>query len=337
MWKKVLGLLLGTIVASLISGAEAADKVKLKMAEVVRSQFYVPMYVAISKGFLADEGLEVELVTTNGGDRAGAMVLSDQADFALAGPEVPIYIYNGESPDKPVIFCALTATDGLFFASRTKIDKFEWTMVNNKRIMGWRPGSTPELYLEYVFKMRGVSPETIKAIITNVSPAARDGAFMAGGFDFAIMNEPNLSRLEKAGEAYFAGSTGKEIGRADYTVFFAKRSWVDKHPQLAQQWTNAIARGQSWVMAASDQEVAEAVAPFFPGLTIADNVTVVRRYRSIGEPIWATSTVVDRAGLAKAEEIIVVGGILPADKKVPYDKIVTTVFAEKAQQKIAGK
>ena len=32
---------------------------------------------------------------------------------------------------------------------------------------------------------------------------------------------------------------------------------------------------------------------------------------------------VDKAGLAKAQEIMVVGGVLPADKKVAYDKIVT--------------
>ena len=40
-------------------------------------------------------------------------------------------------------------------------------------------------------------------------------------------------------------------------------------------------------------------------------------------PIWADSTIVDKAGLAKAQEIMVVGGVLPADKKVAYDKIVT--------------
>src|ERR1700704_1225353 len=133
---KALGLLLWAIVSVTASSAGAADKVKLKMAEVVRSQFYVPMYVALTKGFVADEGLEVDLVTANGGDRAGAMLLSGQTEFALAGPEVPIYIYNGESPDKPVIFCALTATDGLFLASRQKLDRFEWSMLNGKKIMG---------------------------------------------------------------------------------------------------------------------------------------------------------------------------------------------------------
>lgn len=339
MIRKALGLLLWTAVLAgvALSSAGAADKVKLKMAEVVRSQFYIPMYVALSKGFVADEGLEVEMITANGGDRAGALLLSGQTEFALAGPEVPVYIYNGESPDKPVIFCALTATDGLFLASRQKLDKFDWSMLNGKKIMGWRPGSTPQLYLEYVLKQRGVAADTIKSIVTNIGMPARDGAFIAGGFDFAIFNEPNMSKMEKAGQANMVASIGKEVGRADYTLFFAKKSWVEKNPDLAQKWTNAIARGQSWMKTASEKDVAEAIAPFFPGLTIEDNIAVVSRYRTVGVPIWATSTIVDPAGLAKAQEIMVVGGVLPADKKVDYDKIVTNIYAEKAQQKFASK
>jgi len=339
MIRKALGLLLWTAVSTAVglSTAGAADKVKLKMAEVVRSQFYIPMYVALSKGFVGDEGLEVELITANGGDRAGALLLSGQTEFALAGPEVPVYIYNGESPDKPVIFCALTATDGLFLASRQKLDKFDWSMLNGKKIMGWRPGSTPELYLEYVLKQRGVAADTVKSIVTNIGMPARDGAFIAGCFDFAIFNDPNMSKMEKAGQAHMVASIGKEVGRADYTLFFAKKSWIEKNPDLAQKWTNAIARGQAWMKTASEKDVAEAIAPFFPGLSLEDNIAVVSRYRTVGVPIWATSTIVDPAGLAKAQEIMVVGGVLPADKKVDYDKIVTNVYAEKAQQKFASK
>lgn len=322
--------------ALLFSPAVAADLIKLKMAEVVRSQFYVPMYAALTKGFVKDEGLDVELITTNGGDRAGAMVLSGQADFALAGPEVPIYIYNGESADKPIIFCALTATDGLFIASRTKIDKFDWSMLNGKKLIGWRPGSTPELYFEYVLKMHKVEPATIKDIVTNIGPAARDGSWLAGMGDFAIFNEPNLTKMEQAGKAFLVASVGKEVGRADYTLFFAKKSWVESHKAEAQKWTNAITRAQAWVQAASEREVAEAVAPFFPGLTIDDNIAVVHRYRTVGVPIWATSPIMDKAGLAKAQEIMVVGGVLPAGKEVPYDKLVDVSFGEAATKKSAS-
>ncbi|HEY8578464.1 MAG TPA: ABC transporter substrate-binding protein, partial [Beijerinckiaceae bacterium] len=267
--------------------------------------------------------------------RAGAMILSGQADFALAGPEVPIYIYNGESADKPLIFSALTATDGLFLVSRAKIDKFDWKMIDGKKIMGWRPGSTPELYLEYVLKQKGVDAATVKGIVTNIGPAARDGAWVSGMGDFAIFNEPNFTKLEKEGKAHLVASIGKEVGRADYTVFFAKKSWIEKNPQAAQKWTNAIARAQAWAKTASPKEIAEAIAPYFPQLPLEDNIAVVERYRTIGVPIWAETTIMDKGGLAKAQEIMVVGGVLPQDKVVPYEKIVTTDFAAKAQAKLA--
>jgi NitT/TauT family transport system substrate-binding protein len=335
---RVTSLVCATAFAILFSWqAAAADKIKIKLAEVIRSQLYIPMYVALSKGFAAEEGLDVEIVTANGGDRAGALVLSGQADFALAGPEVPIYIYNGESADKPLIFCALTATDGFFLASRTKLAKFEWSMLNDKKIIGWRPGSTPGLYLEYVLKQRGVDSAAIKNIVTNIGIPARDGAWISGSGDFGIFMEPNLSKLEKAGQAHVITSIGKEVGRADYTVFFAKRSWLEKNGAAAQKWTNAIARAQAWAAAASEKDVAEAIAPFFPGLSLDDNISVVTRYRSAGVPIWASSTLVDEGGLAKAQEIMVLGGTLPADKKVAYDKIVTTIYAGKTDNKSAKK
>jgi NitT/TauT family transport system substrate-binding protein len=338
MKKKAVAVWLLTAFAAAFAlpGAHAAERIRLKMAEVVRSQFYVPMYAALTKGFVADEGLDVELITVNGGDRVGALILSGGADFGLAGPEVPVYIYNGESRDKPLIFCALTATDGLFLVSRQNIDRFNWSMISGRKILGWRPGSTPQLYLEYVLKQRGVDAATIKSIATNVAPAARDGAWSSGMGDFGIFNEPNFTKLETTGLAHFVASIGKEVGRADYTAFFAKKSWLEKNGEAAQRWTNAIARAQAWVKKAGVKEVAEAVSPFFPGLSLDDNIAVVNRYRTVGVPIWAESTVVDPDGLARLQTIMVSGGVLTADKQVAYDKLVTTEYAAKAQKKIAA-
>lgn len=39
---------------------------KIKVAEVTHSIFYAPQYLAISKGFFKEEGLEIELVLTPG-------------------------------------------------------------------------------------------------------------------------------------------------------------------------------------------------------------------------------------------------------------------------------
>jgi NitT/TauT family transport system substrate-binding protein len=328
---------LGFWLGMLAFTASAAEPVKVRLSEVVRSHFYLPMYIALAKGYAKEEGLDVDMITANGGDRVGAALLSGQADFGLAGPEVAVYLFNGESPDKPVIFCALTGTDGFFLASRKKIDKFDWKMLNGAKIFGYRPGSTPELYLEYLLKQRGVDAATIKSIVTNVGPAARDGAWLSGTGEFGIFTEPNLTQHEAAGRAHLIASVGHEIGRADYTLFMAKKSWLDAHADVAQKWVNAIARAQAWMKTASSQDIAETVKAYFPGLPPESAIAVVERFRKAQAPIWAESTRVDPAGFAKAQEIMVSGGVLPADKIVPYDKVVTTRFSEAAEKRVAGK
>lgn len=83
-------------------------------------------------------------------------------------------------------------------------------------------------------------------------------------------------------------------------LFFAKRSWLDKHAVAAQQWTNAIARAQAWLAKANPKRISPTIAPFFPGLSLDENIAVVSRYRQAGVPIWASTTIVDQAGLAGA-------------------------------------
>jgi NitT/TauT family transport system substrate-binding protein len=333
--KTVAAAMMGALLLAGLNG-QASAQTKITVSEVLRSQFYLPMYVALAKGFAKEEGLEVDVISAGGGDRAGALMLSGGAHIALAGPEVAIYIYNGESLDKPVIFSALTGTDGYFLASREKIPNFSWTMLNGKKILGTRPGSTPTLYLNSLLKKRGVNAETIGNIITNIGQQARDGAFISGIADFATFTEPALTKLEKAGRLHVIASIGKEIGRADYTVFMAKKSWLDKNPEIAQKWTNSIARAQVWMRSASAPDIAKLVSPYFPALPVEDAIATIERFRSSGAPIWSDTTEVDRDGLRKAQEMMVEGGTLPANKVVPYDAIVTNRFSQEAQRRAAN-
>src|SRR5262245_5222061 len=109
------------------------------------------------------------------------------------------------------MFCSVNATDGFFFVSREKVEPFAWDKLKNRRIIGWRPGSTPQLFFEYVLKQKGVDSETIKSIVTNIAPP-REGAWLSGDGDFGI-----FENLMRAGRIHVLASIGKELGAAENT------------------------------------------------------------------------------------------------------------------------
>src|SRR5262249_36606869 len=128
--------------------AQGKPPIKIRYNEVVRSILYAPAYVALAKGYFKEAGFDIELSTAQGGDKSVAALLSGSADIALIGPETAIYVQNSDSPTKIPIFCGLTATDGFMLLGREKVDKFDWAMLKGKEILGFRPGSTPLLFLE---------------------------------------------------------------------------------------------------------------------------------------------------------------------------------------------
>jgi NitT/TauT family transport system substrate-binding protein len=112
---------------------------------------------------------------------------------------------------------------------------------------------------------------------------------------------------------------------------------IRKDREVAQKLTNAVARAQLWMRTHSDEQVAAAVAPYFPGISKETTVLVLRRYRETGAPIFSRSTVIDPEGLAKLEDVMVVGGVLSAEKKVACDAIVVREAAAEAQRLVQPK
>ena len=296
--------------------------------------FYLPKYVALAKGFFKEEGLDIDMTTAWGGDKGTAMLLTGKVDIVLQGPETAIYIENGASPEKTKMFAAITATDGLFLVSRQKMtmDSFKWDMVKGKMVMGWRPGSTPGLFLESALKKHGINPGKDINHVTNIAIPARLGAWLSNKADFAVFFEPDISGLERDGKAYPVASIGKEVGPIDYTVFMATDSFIKKNPKVVQSFTNAIYKAQKWTQTASAKEAASVVSKWFPKVKVDDIATAVERYRKFG--IWKTDPTTSAKAISGLQDILIEGGVLKKDKKVAYDRVVTTTFSEAAKKNV---
>lgn len=329
----VFGLALAALPVAAVPTA-AQDQTEVKYAEVVRSVFYLPKYVALAKGFFKEEGLDVDMTTAWGGDKGTAMLLSGKVDIVLQGPETAVYIENSDSPEKTKMFAAITATDGLFLTSREKMtmDQFKWEMIRGKTVMGWRPGSTPGLFLEYAMKKHGIDPTKDIDHVTNINIPARVGAWMSNKAEFSVFFEPDVSRLEREGIAYPVASIGKEVGPVDYTVFMATDSYIEENPKTIQGWANAIHKAQKWVQTADAMEAAKTIENWFPKVRIEDIASSIERYRKFG--IFKTDPTTQPEAIEALQDILIEGGVLKKEDRVDYESIVTTKFSEAAKQAI---
>ena len=67
------------------------ENIKISVAEVTHSAFYAPLYVAIEKGYFADEKIDIELILTPGADKV--LRVQNQLSMFIMGEKKITYNY----------------------------------------------------------------------------------------------------------------------------------------------------------------------------------------------------------------------------------------------------
>lgn len=318
-------ILAGTLVLS-SCGKSSNEHTVVRIGEVTRSLFYAPQYVAIEKGFFAEEGIDVELTTTPGGDKTMTSLLSNVIDVALVGSETSIYVTQQGSDDPVINFAQLTQTDGTFLVARQPSDSFDWESLRNKTFLGQRKGGMPQMAGEFTLKKHEIDPHGDLELIQNVDFANIAPAFSSGTGEFVQLFEPTASIFEKEGIGYVVASFGVESGLLPYTVFMTKQSYIDKNSDVVQGFTNAVYKAQQWVEEHSAAEIAEVVAPYFDNVDLDIMESSIARYKEQGS--YATDPIVDQAEWDNLLDIMTSAGELT--ERTEHSEIVNTSFAEEA-------
>ena len=316
------------IAAITVIGAAACSQgglQKVRIAEVTRSIFYAPQYVAIEKGFFKEEGLDIDLQTAWGGDKTMTALLSDGADIALVGSETSIYVFAQGASDPVINFAPLTQTDGTFLVSREKIDNFEWEQLKDSTFLGQRKGGMPQMVGEFVLKKHGIDPHSDLELIQNIDFANIPSAFASGTGDFVQLFEPTASIFEKEGKGHIVASFGEESGLVPYTTFMAKESYIKKNGDTVEKFVRALQKAQRWVEDNDALEIAKLVQPYFEDSDVETLAVVVDRYKSQGS--FAKDMKLTRDSWDNLQAIMDEAGELP--QKVEYETLVNTSIVEK--------
>ncbi|WP_042222766.1 ABC transporter substrate-binding protein [Oceanobacillus manasiensis] len=301
----------------------------IKLAEVTRSLFYAPQYVALEKGFFEEEGLDVELQTTWGGDKTMTALLSDGADIALVGSETSIYVYAQNSKDPVINFAQLTQTDGTFLVAKEPKPDFKWEDLKDSTFLGQRKGGMPQMVGEFVLKQHGIDPQNDLDLQQNIDFANIPGAFVSGDAEYVQLFEPTASTFEKEGNGHIVASFGEESGHVPYTVFMTKQSYLNENEEEIEKFTRAVYKAQQWVDENSAEEIANVIQPYFEETELDLLTSSIERYK--GQDSFATNPILDKEEWDNLKAIMEEAEELPAD--VPYEELVNTSIAEQIMNK----
>lgn len=212
---------------------------------------------------------------------------------------------------------------------RIVASKEKLTCVENMFIMLGQTGGMPQMVFEYILKKQGIDPKTDLSIDQSINFGLTAAAFTSDDSDYTVEFEPFATTLELEGSGYVVASLGKDSGYVPYTAYSAKQSYIKAHPEVIQQFTNAIQKGLDYVNSHSAEEIAKTIQPQFKETPLENITRIVERYQE--QDTWKGDTIFEEESFELLQNILEEAGQLP--ERVPYKDLVNTEFSKAAKGK----
>ena len=317
----------GLAAASLVSGLPArADELrKFVVTEPGHSVDSLPFYAGIKKGYFKEAGLDIELVTTEGGGKHIAAVLSGNADAYIGGPEhIAFVAAKGGEPMRAIISMSNRANSFVVAKTGVEIDpnKSFAENIKGKRIALGTRGGTDYSILLYLLNRDGLDPRSDVTLIEIAATAGMMAAVKTGQADLAVVSEPAISQGVKEGiwQQPFA-SMPKELGLFAWTTINLPLKLIKSDPDLAKKMVAAMLKSLEFV--STDEAGMRAIAnEEFPTLPPDDLNAILTR--TVENGMWQRDGAMPPEAWDKLLSIVMIAGMLK--DKVPYEDVFDPEF-----------
>ena len=284
--------------------SEGARLMPIRLMENFRAIFYAPYYATHALGFYQREGVEVELQTSDVPGDAVPKLLDGSIDLTWGGPMRVMKAHDQDANSPLVSFCEVVSHDPFFLIGKRSAKPFQLADLAAKRFASVSEVPTPWMCLQQDLRDRGIDPAKLSRR-ADQAMTRNYVSLKAGDIDVMQTFEPFVSMAEKdgAGAVLYAASTR---GPTAYTAFVATRAACAKHRDAFAAMTRATAKMLAWLQANPAEELAKAVAPFFPDVAPDILVNSLSRYKKAG--LWSRETRMNPQGFARLAQSLHSGG-----------------------------
>lgn len=328
-WRGVAGLLVGSAVmlsacgASTTTGATGASTPgsgsttsTVTVSQAFQSLLYLPLYVAIDKGYFAKNHITVNKVTAGSGASAVASVIGGSAQFSLQDPMIAEMADVKGAAVKPIAAVVSGVPVWIVGKNGKGIPSLRGATVATAT-----PPATATYLLERLLKQQGVSTTLQYVEIgTELAPLT------ASRVKAAVMYEPEVEQA-LAGGYHTVYSFAKQYpGDYSFSAIDANASYVKSNPLAIKRFLTGLQ--QALIYTNSNTAGATAVAmKEFPSLPKAEVTAAVARM--IRDHVYASSVLISKSSYNNALALQTYLGNLKA-AQVPYATAVDAASAQAA-------
>jgi len=278
--------------------------VKIRLMENFRAIFYAPYYAIHALGFYANEGVDVELVSSDAPGDAIAHLANGTIDLTWGGPMRVMTAHDRDDQSPLICFGEVVSRDPFFLIGH--FEGFKLSDLTHLRFAAVSEVPTPWMCLQQDLRDAGIDPAGLTRVCDRTMPENYT-ALRGKTIDVMQAFEPFASQaeLDRAGTVLYAASSR---GPTVYTSFIATRSKVATHREALFAVTRALAKMQRWLYGHSGKELAEVVESFFPNVPRELLVCSLQRYLDAG--LWARDTAMSKQGFERLGLSFLSGGSL---------------------------
>ena len=317
----------GLAIGGLVTPVHA--ETTLLVAEPVHSTGYLPLYVAIRRGFFKEDGLDVKVITLQGGAAHTNAVLSKQAFAFIGGPEHNAFAKLKGAELRAVVNVVdrgnvyYVAKKGAQPAAGQSMTDF----LKGKTIAVSFFGGTPNSITRYLLGKWNLTPGK-DVTLKEMTNGAELAAVKAGAGEIGVTTEPMLTRgmIEGVwGEPIY--NVPKELGPYAYSTLNVRLESIQNEPKVVAAFVKNVIRGLEFTYAHHDEAVAIAKQEF-PTMTAEDLKATLNR--SFADSIWSKDGVISSKAWDTGQEVVRSAGLLKQD--VAYDDIIDMQFVKAMKQ-----
>jgi NitT/TauT family transport system substrate-binding protein len=229
--------------------AHAADHVKLSY--VLSSVEYADDFLAIDKGYFADEGIDIELQQAGGGAAVPALISGD-IDFTGSGSVAISAILKGA---KLKVLLVVDAHPAMQIWAQPAIKGFD--DLKGRPIGIISRGDTTEIAIRYYLAKQNLPADYVSFTPLGAG-VARFAAIASGSFPAALVNASEVEQMRatgKLGNLHRLVDLRQEITMA-YNALATTDALIAKNPDLVKRMVRAVLKGVQTVKASRAETIA---------------------------------------------------------------------------------